>query len=726
MSASSDGPVLTAALRYASELGWHVFPLHQKKPAIPGPGGHLAASNDPDAIRALWEKAGAKADGVGVNLEASRLLLVDIDPRNGGDIDRLRAEFGPLDETPEALTGGGGVHLFYARPAVCAITSKSSALGAGIDVKTNGYAALSPSAHPSGTPYRWHLSPDTPLAEAPEWAAGALAAPGRANTNGASLTAVVQYTGGPIPEGKRNDQLASLGGTMRRRGFSQGAITAALLEHARENGVALPEHEIEAIARSVGRYEPDPGEVAIGLIPDACVPGKFGLDDVGNAGRLVELFGHRLRWCNDFGDWLVYDGRRWVRDRREEALGLAKQAILSIGAEARTCGDDATSKAILKWAHSSLTLARISNALQLAKPDVAVRSADFDAHPWLLNVANGTLDLQSGELRAHSPDDLLTKMCPVDYDAGAASELWDRFLETATDNDAELIGYLQRVAGAALAGEAREDVWFFVYGPGGTAKTTWLRALGFVLGDYAVTLDGEAILSQFRGRAGTTPELSKVEGARLVTVEEVAPNRKLDVAIVKNLSGGSVMNTNDKYEKARSWIPQSTLIVAANDRPSFRGHDSGMKRRLREVPFEHVIPDADQDPTLKDTRRGLGFLAGPAILSWAVEGCLQWQRDGLGTAARVQAATDDHLGSLSRLARWVDDHVIVEPDAWTPTAELYADYKAHAEAEGEKPITAQDMGKQLQADGYTVERRRGAGARCNGYVGLRLRSNNDE
>jgi putative DNA primase/helicase len=148
---------------------------------------------------------------------------------------------------------------------------------------------------------------------------------------------------------------------------------------------------------------------------------------------------------------------------------------------------------------------------------------------------------------------------------------------------------------------------------GASSKTTFLRALGAVLGDYAVTIDAEGILAQ-RYSGGPTPELSKLEGCRLAVIEEIPRGRKPAEGVVKNMTGGSTMSTNNEYERSRTWVPQFVLMIGANDRPVIRAEDSGAWRRVREVPFTHVFPDAEQDPTLKDTREGLGVGAGPAIL----------------------------------------------------------------------------------------------------------------
>ena len=68
-------------------------------------------------------------------------------------------------------------------------------------------------------------------------------------------------------------------------------------------------------------------------------------------------------------------------------------------------------------------------------PGIIVNHEQLDSDPWLLNVANGTIDLRTGELRPHNPDDLCTMQAPVAYDPNAVAPLWDKCLEVWQPDD---------------------------------------------------------------------------------------------------------------------------------------------------------------------------------------------------------------------------------------------------------------------------------------------------
>lgn len=168
MSAARDRLIegdgrLDDALALASK-GWPIFPLRGKVPAVPGGKGVLDATTDPEQIRTWWTRYQGANIGARV---PDGLLVIDVDPRNGGILAALEAGHEPLPETLTVWSGrdDGGRHLYF-RGSGGPISGRS--LPAGIDVKTSsGYCVVPPSLHPAtGLPYRWELHP---IAVLPSW-----------------------------------------------------------------------------------------------------------------------------------------------------------------------------------------------------------------------------------------------------------------------------------------------------------------------------------------------------------------------------------------------------------------------------------------------------------------------------------------------------------------------------------------------------------------------------
>jgi putative DNA primase/helicase len=422
--------------------------------------------------------------------------------------------------------------------------------------------------------------------------------------------------------------------------------------------------------------------------------------DYGNAERLAARHGHDLRYCHPWGQWLVWDGRRWCPDDTGEIVRRAKDTVRALYAEAAAIVNEELRKAVAAWARSSESWFRLKTMVHLAQsePGLFVRPEQLDADPWLLNVANGTLDLRTGALRPHDPADLLTRLAPVAYDPQAAAPTWEAFLERILAGSRELIEFLQRAVGYALTGDTREQVLFILYGTGANGKSTLLAALAGMLGDYAQHTPGETLLSR---RPGCVPnDVARLRGARLVMAVEAEENERLAESLVKQMTGGDPLTARFLHHEWFEFTPDFKLFLATNHNPLIRGTDLAIWRRIRRIPFAVTIPEAEQDRTLSDRLRA----ELPGILAWAVRGCLAWQRDGLGLPPEVQCATADYRLEMDVLANFLEDCCLQKPAAQVAVQALYQAYTGWCQANGEPPLAKRTFGCRLKDRGFQPHR----------------------
>ena len=278
---------------------------------------------------------------------------------------------------------------------------------------------------------------------------------------------------------------------------------------------------------------------------------------------------------------------------------------------------------------------------RLAKADrrIAATVDQWDADPWLLNTPGGVVDLRDGGYRLHNPADYITKISGTAPDPSRPIPHWLAFLERVTAADAELIAFLQRIAGYCLTGSTSEHALFFLYGTGSNGKSTFLNAITGVIGGYCRTAPIETFTASPSDRHPT--DLAGLRGARLVTAVETEEGRRWAESKIKALTGGDKIAARFMRQDFFEYTPQFKLLIAGNHKPGLRSVDEAIRRRLHLIPFTITIPAEERDLGLPDKLKA----EAPGILNWMIDGCLQWQQIGLAPPKVVTDATAAYLRS---------------------------------------------------------------------------------
>lgn len=450
-------------------------------------------------------------------------------------------------------------------------------------------------------------------------------------------------------------------------------------------------------------------------VPREPEPSTYPLTELGNARRFVRDHQMKVRYVTPWGKWLVWDEQRWATDESGEVQRLSKATVENIRVETNLATGKKNREALERWQKRSESDSSIQAMLRLARsePGIVVCPQRFDANAWLLNCANGTLDLRSTELHEHRRDDLITKLAPVYYDAAARCPRWEEFLEEIFPADADLIGFVQQAIGYALTGDMREQAIFLLYGTGANGKTTFLETIRTILGDYARHTNFSAFLQGQNTSARN--DLARLAGARFVTASEVEEGRRLSEDTIKQITGGEPLTVRYLYAEFFEYRPQCKLFLAVNHKPLIRGTEHGIWRRIYEVPFTQTIPDTNQDRTLGEKLRA----ELPGILRWAVEGCARWRQPGLKAPPVVVQATQRYREEMDPLAGFLEACCVAESAAITLAADLYARYEQHCSANAERSISNVAFGRRLADRGYQPVKT--GKTRKRAWQGLRLR-----
>jgi putative DNA primase/helicase len=433
---------------------------------------------------------------------------------------------------------------------------------------------------------------------------------------------------------------------------------------------------------------------------DPCPPERksFHLTDIGNAERLAQRHGQRLRHVPEWG-WMCYLDGVWVR-REGKAEQAATDTVRSIYAEAEACEDDERRKEIAKHAMRSESSRSIDAMLKIAKSRHQIMASvkDFDLDPYMLAVRNGVVDLTSGKLMDHKPERMISRIANVDYDKDAACPTWLRFLDRIFDANKSLIEYVQSAMGYSLTGDISEHKMFFCYGTGRNGKSTLLETAAEVIGEYAATAETNTFM--LRHTESARNDIACLVGMRYVTAIEAADRRRLDETLIKQMTGGDAIKARFLYREHFEFRPQFKLWLAANHKPVIRGTDEGIWSRVLLVPFNVTIPAAERDKRLRDKLRQ----ELPGILAWMVRGCLRWQKHGLQEPAAVTDATKEYRTEMDMLAAFIDECCVTNEQAVCRAGNLYEAYKKWCDASGEHSDNQRQFGQRLTERGYQRQR----------------------
>jgi putative DNA primase/helicase len=416
-----------------------------------------------------------------------------------------------------------------------------------------------------------------------------------------------------------------------------------------------------------------------------------------------------LHYVPRFNRWYSWNSAAWREDGILKVYDLGRAVCREIAIAAKN-----------KRIKAALTAARTVNAIVgLSRSDqrIAIPHDALDADPWLLNTPGGVVDLHTGKMRPNRRGDLMTKLTAVAPADHADCPLWLAFLTRIMQRDDPevtdaLIAYLQRLFGYCLTGVTTEALIAFAHGGGANGKTTGVTTFASAMGDYARAVAAETFLASKNERHPT--EIANLMGARLVVASEIGRGRAWNESRLNELTGGDRVSARFMRGDFFEFAPIFKPLIVGNHKPAIRSVNEATRRRLHLLPFTVTIPIAERDTELSRKLRN----EWPGILRWAIEGCLDWQREGLNPPGEVRAATEHYLAQEDTIGRWLEECIERDLQAFTTIGSLYDSFKAWAEAAQEYVISKKALSQSLEdlKFGYAIKEK------GRGFNGLRLRS----
>jgi putative DNA primase/helicase len=399
-------------------------------------------------------------------------------------------------------------------------------------------------------------------------------------------------------------------------------------------------------------------------------PAFISTDDM-NQKYLAEWFEWHLfevlRYCNTNKAWFEFSNGHWHKDLKSHVLLLSKLI----------CDTYALNKPSFMNRKTYCDVEQIARTLE----SFSVTAEIWDSDPLLLGTPESTVDMNTGEIYAPRREDYITKTTAISpAPVGSVPKLFLKFLREITNNDPELIRYLQQFCGYCLTGMTDKHKFFFIYGPGGNGKSVFLNILQWILGDYAtVAATGTFIATRYQKH---TTDLAMLVGSRLATTSETGEGQKWDEDRVKRATGGELITARFLYGQNFTYFPQFKLAFISNNKPNLSNVDAAIRRRIYIIPFLYTpaTPDEGLERKLRNE--------GPEILRWMLDGWFDLKTNGFVIPKVVADATEEYFDEQDVIAEWALEHSELGPTSGaTPFMEtktkLYASYVRHCAEVGE-------------------------------------------
>jgi putative DNA primase/helicase len=699
-------------------LGLTWADLFQETPDASVPAISSAPLGPPSAgeVAALGQYLGECADRL------ARAIAGESVPHGRDAVDYVRARFGLDDETMETLSlgvdPGGRTSVFESLGLAYRRVPRLVVPFRGFDGVARGVQARDLTG---GDPVRW-CGPNNPESRAWSRLAVFVAGTDRFETivtegPGDALSAVgagysaVAVRGAALSHSA--DLLAELVEGLRGRTvILAGDGDAAGQEFNRAIGEALAEAglQVRVLALPSGvsdltawRESAGPGfEAALSAairesVPPGAVPTsapapptsfddrRFRLTDLGNAERLAHALDGRVLFSPEVGFYL-YDGATWSLDRFDAVRAAAQEVTREMTREAARMLDDPRlsstdrdyADALKSWASRSQSTNSITAMVRelSAMPGVVTDVEAMDSHNHLLTFRNGVVDLRTGKLLPHSPQYRMTRRIEVDYDPAAECPTWETFLTQVFPSAPGLPDYMRRLVGYGITGETDEQCFAVLWGTGSNGKSVFTDTLTEVFRAVSTTTP----FSTFEDRpsGGIPNDLAALKGARLVFASEGERGRAMAEAVIKRVTGKDLIAARFMRKEFFEFRPTFLIFLATNHRPSFKGQDEGLWRRVKLIPWTRYFAPEERDHYL--SRKLQDEAAG--IAAWAVRGAVEWYASGLQDPRVVVDATRGYRETSDALSGFLPGRLIQEKGAEVLGADAYHSYLEWCDEEG--------------------------------------------
>lgn len=427
-------------------------------------------------------------------------------------------------------------------------------------------------------------------------------------------------------------------------------------------------------------------------------------NDIGIAKLFVDLFKDVLVFCQDVG-WYIWNGKYWERDAKdggkvnEFAKDMASYCLKEIATNPELSEEEQTG--LTKIFSKLLTKSYRDKVIQDSMSIAPVKASIFDKHKFLFNCQNGTYDFKRKIFRDFNKTDYLTDISNVVYDKDAECPRFQQYLDEVMNSDETKIDYLLKIAAYCMTGDTSRECFFILYGDKTrNGKGTFVSTLTQLMGTYSKTLKAASITKKQLNTGGSnaTPDLAKLKNARLANVNEIEDGMMLDIALMKELTGGDTITARFLYKEEFDFVPQFKILINTNVLPKMSEDSIFRSNRIHLICFDRHFEVGERDLHLKDKLKA--EISG--IFNLLVPYYDKLNSEGFVLPQTTKDTIEQYQYNSNNVLLFTRERLYEDKQCWETVGDIYKVYEAWCNENGLNTMAKKTFKERISRCGAVV------------------------
>lgn len=386
---------------------------------------------------------------------------------------------------------------------------------------------------------------------------------------------------------------------------------------------------------------------------------RYSNNDIGMSELFTDMFKSQLRYNTTAKQWYYFNGQVWKEDAgamiaRQKMKELSKTLLAYIP----YIKDEDKKDSYLKYIKTLGNYNTRKKILEDSQSKMFISQTDFDKNKDFFNCQNGTLNLKTFEFIDHNPDDLLSKISNVVYNAKANCPQFKKFMNEIMLHNKNKIDFLQKILGYSVTAETLLEECFILYGKTTrNGKGTLMDTILYMLGDYGMTAVPETLaLKKWKDSSKASGDIARLNGCRFVNISEPSHDMVIDSALLKTLTGRDKITARFLNQNEFEFYPMFKLFINSNYLPIINDDTVFKSNRINVITFDKHFSEDEQDKTLKDKLKAENELSG--IFNWCLEGLKNFREEGLTTPKEIKIATAEYEKKNDKIDKFFKQELV--------------------------------------------------------------------